>query len=77
MMAKEYIALSITDQETLDIAFAVVTPLANTLKLYIDAKMDKAPRNDAQSSFSGFLGSSHPFHHIITMKEEPFGAPPF
>lgn len=47
--------LPITDQETLDIAFAVVTPLANSLKLYIDAKMDNAPRNDVQPSLSGFF----------------------
>lgn len=44
---KEYIALPITDQETLDIAFAVVKPLVNSLELYIDSRMDSTACHDA------------------------------
>lgn len=47
---KEYIALPITDQETLDIAFAVVTPPGNSLELYIDSRTGDTTCHEAQPS---------------------------
>lgn len=35
-VVKEYITLAITDQETVEIAFVVVTPSRNSLDLYIN-----------------------------------------
>lgn len=44
---KEDITLPITDQETLDIAFAVVTPSGNSLELYIESRTDNTTCHDA------------------------------
>lgn len=40
LVANEYITLSITDQETLEITFAVVTPPGNSLALYIESTVE-------------------------------------
>lgn len=41
--AKKYITLSITDQETLEITFAVIIPLGDSLELYVDPVMENPP----------------------------------
>lgn len=57
-MTKEFIRLSITDEETLVIAFAVVIPPEKNLELYIDPRVDNTPSYGAQAFFSGFFPSS-------------------
>lgn len=44
---KEYIAPPINDQETLDIAFAVVTSPGNSLELYIHSRTGSSACHDA------------------------------
>lgn len=44
-----------TRQETLEIAFAVVTPPGNSLKLYINARVENSPHQRSHPSFSGFF----------------------
>lgn len=65
---KEYIALPITDQETLDIAFAVVTPPGNSLESYTSI----VERIALHTTMRNRLGqaSPHPVQRPITMKEE-------
>lgn len=41
--AKEYIKLLITDQETLKIAFVVITLPINSLEVYSDSIMENLP----------------------------------
>lgn len=41
---KEYLALPITDEEMMEIAFAVVTPPRYSLEIYIDASVENPPR---------------------------------
>lgn len=43
LLAKEYTMLPVTDQETLKMAFAVVTPAGNSLVLYIDPIIENPP----------------------------------
>lgn len=57
-LTKEYIALPITDPESLDIAFTMVTPSGNSLELYANANIDNTPRHGVRLSFSGFFPSS-------------------
>lgn len=40
LVPKEYMALPITDQETLEIAFATVTPLGYSLEVYLDDSVE-------------------------------------
>lgn len=44
---KEYIPLPITDQETMEIAFAVVAPPRYDLELYINASAENPPHISA------------------------------
>lgn len=62
LVAKEYKVLLITDQEPLERAFIVITPLGNSLELYIDARVDNAPRHSANHLS---VDSSRPVQSII------------
>lgn len=41
---KEYVALAITDQETMETVFFVGTPSCNNLEIYIDASVENPSR---------------------------------
>lgn len=61
--ANESITLTITHQETLEIAFVVVTPRRNNLRLYNEAKADNTPHQSGYPSFNGFFSSNLVFNY--------------
>lgn len=67
LVLKEYIVLSMTDQKTLEIAFAVITPPRDNLKLCIDARLENPPHQSSHSSLSGFFPHNPT---LITTKAE-------
>lgn len=51
LVVKEYSILPITDQETMEITFAVITPLGNSLEVYIDPIVESPPHHYVGPSF--------------------------
>lgn len=66
-VANEYIMLSITVEKTMEIAFAIVTPLGNSLEVYIDPVVESPPHYCVGSSFSGLNRQSIYMIRVATL----------